>query len=107
MKSFELFSHIYLSKYWEDILPLYIEIIIIYYDIFIGRIVVSNTIDDFKVYIEDNFRINVINISQITVRYNHYNCYKFQILLSDRNCLFNANMWLEGVVINRFYNRMN
>ena len=76
-------------------------------DIFIGRIDVSNTIDDLKMYIKDNFRINIIDISQITARYNHYNCYKVQILLNDRDCLFNANMWPEGVIINKFYNRKN
>ena len=76
-------------------------------DIFIGRIDVSNTIDDLKMYIKDNFRINIIDISQITARYNHYNCYKVQILLNDRDCLFNTNMWPEGVIINKFYNRKN
>ena len=68
---------------------------------------VSNTIDDLKIYIKDNFRINILDISQITTRYSNYNCYKVQIFFNDRDCLFNANVWPEGVIINKFYNRRN
>ena len=74
-------------------------------DVFIGRI--DNDADDnvLKSYIEDNFKIKLIAIQQLTIKSDLYRCFKVKVNLVDKDVLFNSEMWPEGVQVNKYYRR--
>ena len=74
-------------------------------DVFIGR--VSNDIDcdGIKNYINSVFNIQTLTISEIEIRATDYKAFKVGVNLNDREALFNADLWPENIIVDKFYNK--
>ena len=75
-------------------------------DVFVGRVDKNATNEDLSTYITNNFNINIINISKLDTRTLEYNCYKVTVTINDREKMFNADLWSEGIVIKKFFNKV-
>ena len=74
-------------------------------DVFIGRVDNDATVNDLKAYIEDNFKIKLIDIHQLIIKSDLYRCFRVKVNLVDRDALFNSEMWPEGIHVNKYYRR--
>ena len=74
-------------------------------DLFLGRVDKDVTISEIEAYIKEFFRINVIRIEPLIIKSNIYNAFKITVLSNERETLFNPELWPEGMVVNKFYNR--
>lgn len=74
-------------------------------DIYIGRVDISSTPEILRSYIETNFEINVNNVDKIITKTDKFNSFKVNVELKNREVLFKHDMWPEGIIINKFYNR--
>ena len=74
-------------------------------DVFIGRVDDDADSNALNSYIEDNFKIKLIEIQQLTIKSDLYRCFKVKVNLVDKDVLFNSEMWPEGVQVNKYYRR--
>lgn len=74
-------------------------------DVFVGRVDKNVTSEDLSAYIVDNFEINIINICKLDTITQDYNCYKVTVSINDREKMFNADQWPEGIIIKKFFNK--
>ena len=74
-------------------------------DVYIGRVHPSVTTDDVKKYIMENFKVEVLEISQLEIRTTSHNSFRVRIYLDDRDTLFKAETWPENMVISKFYSK--
>ena len=56
-------------------------------------------------YIVDNFEIEVSAIEQLKIKTDQYKAFKITVLMSERDKLFNSELWPEDVIVDKFYNR--
>ena len=76
-----------------------------YVDVFIGRVDKEVQCDDIENYIKDVVGTEVKSVTEIVIRANDVKAFKVTLKLSDRDKLFNSNLWPEDVVVDKFYNR--
>ena len=74
-------------------------------DVFIGRMDNDVTIEEIKDYISVNFELNVLNMEQLVIKTDKYRAYKVTVNMNERDKLFNAELWPEDVIVDKFYNR--
>ena len=74
-------------------------------DIFLGRVNKDVEVDVIKEYIKDNFNVIVQNIESVNIFSNDFNAFKITTFLDERDKLFNADLWPEGMIVNKFYRR--
>lgn len=74
-------------------------------DVFLGRVIKDVEIDDIKDYIKENFNVVVQNVEPITIRSAEYNAFKVTVFSDERDKLFNADLWPEGMIVNKYYVR--
>ena len=74
-------------------------------DIFLGRVNKDVEVDVIKEYIKDNFNVIVQNIENVKIFSNDFNAFKITTFLDERDKLFNADLWPEGMIVNKFYRR--
>ena len=72
---------------------------------FLGRVDKEVEASNIKEHIKDNFDVNVQNIESVEILSKHFNAFKITVLLEDRDKLFNAELWPEGMIVNKFYKR--
>ena len=75
-----------------------------YVDIFVGRVDNVVTIDELRNYIYDIFEVQVAAVINLTIRAEEHKAY-MTVKLSEREKLFNAELWPEGIIVNRYYNK--
>ena len=74
-------------------------------DIFLGSVNKDVEVDVIKEYIKDNFNVIVQNIESVNIFSNDFNAFKITTFLDERDKLFNADLWPEGMIVNKFYSR--
>ena len=74
-------------------------------DVFIGRVHKDVTCECLSEYINNSFHVNVEAVSQLDIRSDRFNAFKVTVKLSDRDKLFNAELWPEDILVNKFYSR--
>ena len=74
-------------------------------DVFLGRVDKDTTTDIIHDYVKDNFNVTCVKIEKLEIKTELYNAFKITVSLSDRDLLFNRDLWPEDVVISKFYNR--
>ena len=74
-------------------------------DVFIGRVHKDVTCECLSEYIKNSFHVNVEAVSQLDIRSDQFNAFKVTVKLSDRDKLFNAELWPEDILVNKFYSR--
>ena len=74
-------------------------------DIFLGRANKDVEVDAIKECIKDNFNVIVQNIENVKIFSNDFNAFKITTFLDERDKLFNADLWPEGMIVNKFYKR--
>ena len=74
-------------------------------DVFLGRVDKEVEADNIKEYIKDNFEVNVQNIESVEILSKQFNAFKITVFLEERDKLFNAELWPEGMIVNKFYKR--
>ena len=70
-------------------------------DVFLGRVDKDTTIEVIQNYVD----VVCLNIEKLEIKTDLYNAFKITVLLSDRDLLFNSDLWPKEVVISKFYNR--
>lgn len=76
-------------------------------DVFLGRVTGSVECQDIKTYIKDVFNIDVINIEELEILSVNTKAFKITVYLDERECLFDSELWPEGVVVDKFYKKRN
>ena len=71
-------------------------------DIFVGRVIKDGGKSNIKQYIKEVFDITVKKIEILKIKTDEYNAFKVTENLSDRDTIFNPDLWPEGLVINNF-----
>ena len=74
-------------------------------DVFVGRVDKDVTIDCIEDYIKNSFSVHVHAITQLGIRSDRFNAFKVNVKFSDRDKLFNADLWPEDILVNKFYSR--
>ncbi|KAK3888557.1 hypothetical protein Pcinc_001614 [Petrolisthes cinctipes] len=74
-------------------------------DVFIGRVDNDATEKDLTDYIKDVFKIEVIALSKLNIRSFDHQAFKVTVKLSEREKLFNEELWPEDIVVDKFLNR--
>ena len=74
-------------------------------DVFIGRLENNISIENIKEYVIDNFEIEIYNIEQLIIKTDLYKAFKVTVAIDDREKLFNAELWPEDIIVDKFYNR--
>ena len=74
-------------------------------DIFLGRVDRSVKTEEITQYIKDSFNVVVENIEVLKIRTDQFNAFKITVLSTEREKLFNSDLWPEGMVVNKYYNR--
>lgn len=74
-------------------------------DVFLGRVDKDETCESIKEYILENFEVYIVDIAQHHIRSDIFNAFKITVRLVDREKLFNAELWPEDILIDKFYNR--
>ena len=74
-------------------------------DVFLGRVDKDTTIEVIQNYVKDTFNVVCLNIEKLNIKTDLYNAFKITVSLTDRETLFNSDLWPEGVIISKFYNR--
>ena len=52
-----------------------------------------------------NFNVIVQSIENVKIFSNDFNAFKITTFLDERDKLFNADLWPEGMIVNKFYRR--
>ena len=76
-----------------------------YLDVFIGRVDPGVTMDDLIEYIRKTFNISVVNIAQLEIRSDNFIAFKVTVKAMEREKLFNADLWPEDLIVDKFYNK--
>ena len=76
-------------------------------DVFLGRVDKEVTVDNIKEYIKDTFDVMVRSIESVEIQSKQFNAFKITVLTEERETLFNAALWPEGMIVNKFYKRRN
>ena len=76
-------------------------------DVFLGRVDKEVTVDTIKDYIKDTFDVAVRNIEGVEIQSKQFSAFKITVLAEERETLFNAALWAEGMIVNKFYKRRN
>ena len=76
-------------------------------DVFLGRVHKEVDIDIIRNYIKENFEIDPQNIEDINIKSEYFNAFKITVFIDEREKLFNAELWPEGLIVNKFYRRKN
>ena len=64
------------------------------------------SIEDFSKHVKDNLGVSAISVVQN--RCNEYNqSFKLTICSTDKNKIFNSEMWDENIIIKPFWERRN
>ena len=74
-------------------------------DVFLGRVDTDVQIVDIESYIKDVFNVSVEKIENLKIKSDQFSAFKITVLLDERDKLFDCELWPEGMVVNKFYNR--
>ena len=74
---------------------------------FLGRVDKEVTVDNIKDYIKDTFDVMIRSIEGVEIQSKQFNAFKITVLSEERETLFNAALWPEGMIVNKFYKRRN
>ena len=74
-------------------------------DVFIGRVDNDVSEDEIKDYIKTNFNVDIYAVRKLNIRSEIYAAFKVNVKISDRDKLFDAELWPEDIIVNKFYNR--
>ena len=74
-------------------------------DVFIGRVDNDVSEDEIKDYIKANFNVDTYVVRKLNIRSEIYAAFKVNVKISDRDKLFEAELWPENIIVNKFYNR--
>lgn len=74
-------------------------------DVFLGRIDNEVSSDDIKQYVSENFEVTLSDIKELSIKTDQYKAFKLSMSLGEREKVFNSELWPEGVIIDKFYNR--
>ena len=74
-------------------------------DIFVGRVDNDATVVNVEDYIKSNLAVDPISVTKLDIRSDIYCAFKVNVKLSDRDKLFNEELWPEDIIVNKFYNR--
>ena len=72
-------------------------------DVFIGRVENSVNEDNVKEYIKDTFNIDVSYVNKLKIQSDIYNAFKVGVNFNERETLFNAELWPEGIIVDKFH----
>ena len=72
---------------------------------FLGRMDNDVSVESIRNYIQEIFEIHVYNIEELKIVTDEYKAYKINVSLNERGKLFNAELWPEGIVIDKYYTR--
>ena len=75
-------------------------------DVFVGRVDKAVADEDLKNYVKINFGVQILSVTKLTIRSEFFNAFKINVKSNDRDKLFNAELWPEDIVVNKFYNRV-
>ena len=75
-------------------------------DIFVGRVDIGVAPDDIINYIKEVFIIDTLSVTKLEIKSEIFNAFKVSIKVTDRDKLFNAELWPEDIIVNKFYNRV-
>ena len=76
-----------------------------YVDVYVGRLELGVDCDDITGYIKENFKVEVLNVMKLDIYSRDFNSFKVTVCMDEREKLFNADMWPQGVIVDKFYNR--
>ena len=74
-------------------------------DVFVGRVDNSVTEEVLKEYIMDTFGISMVLVNNLIIKTSEHKAFKVTLKFSERNKLFDADLWPEDIVVDKFYNR--
>ena len=74
-------------------------------DIFIGRVDKEVSEEGIKDYIKNTFNVTVSDVEKLVIKTNSYNAFKVCVNFKDRDALFSRDLWPEGIVVGKYYNR--
>ena len=74
-------------------------------DVFLGRVDRDATENSIREYIAETFEVDAVSITKLDILSQRFNAYKINVKFSDREKLFQPELWPEDVVIDKFYQR--
>ena len=74
-------------------------------DVFLGRVDKDVMVSDIEKYVKDTFDVVTQKVERIEIQSDQFHAFKITVFFDERSKLFNAELWPEGMVINKFYNR--
>ena len=74
-------------------------------DVFIGRVSSDVDCDGINDYIKEIFGVQTLSINEIGIRATDYKAFKVGVKLTDRDKLFDADLWPEDIIVDKFYNK--
>lgn len=74
-------------------------------DVFLGRVDKSVKADEIIQYIEDSFNVVAEKVEVLKIKSDQFNAFKITVPSIERDKLFNSELWPEGIVVNKYYNR--
>ena len=72
-------------------------------DVFVGRVETSVSVEDMTEYIKDNFEVNPLGVELLKIKTDRYVAFKITLNLSERDKLFNSDLWPEDLIVDKFY----
>lgn len=75
-------------------------------DLFLGRVDREVTGDNIHEYVSNTFGVNIVDITKLEILSDKFSAFKITVRLQDREKLFQADLWPEDIVIDKFYNRV-
>ena len=76
-------------------------------DVFLGKVDKEVTVDNIKEYIKDTFDVMARSIEGVEIQSKQFNSFKITVVTEERETLFNAALWPEGMIVNKFYKKRN
>ena len=74
-------------------------------DVFVGRVDIDVTAESVASYVKDNFAVEPIHVFKMDIRSDQYAAFKINVRMSDRDKLFDENLWPQDIIVKKFYNR--
>ena len=74
-------------------------------DVFVGRVDNDVSCEDLENYIYDVCGVQASNVSNLIIRTDEYKAFKVTVKFTEREKLFNPELWPEGIIIDKFYSR--
>ena len=74
-------------------------------DVFVGRVECNVTAENVSTYVKDVFAIDPIYVTKLNIRSDQYAAFKINVKVSDRDKLFDENLWPQDIIVKKFYNR--